>query len=90
LEEVSIGVQRDVRIVCLCTGQKTTWKLNEEQFQQNQKLVLKYVDNKEALELQCLYAVQSLVHKLEHPQGELHLQNFENAFIGHKICGAFF
>jgi hypothetical protein len=54
----------------MCTGQKTSWKLNESHFQQHQKLVLKYVDNKEALELQCLYAVQSLINKLEHPQGK--------------------
>lgn len=52
-------------------SQKTSWKLNESHFQQHQKLVLKYVDNKEALELQCLYAVQSLINKLEHPQGLL-------------------
>ncbi|XP_021930528.1 eukaryotic translation initiation factor 4 gamma 3-like isoform X4 [Zootermopsis nevadensis] len=52
-------------------SQKTTLKLNEDRFRQNQKLVLKYVDNKEELELQCLYAVQSLIHKLEHPQGLL-------------------
>jgi hypothetical protein len=64
-----------VRIVCTCTGQKTTWKLNEGHFQHHQKLVLKYVDNKEALELQCLYAVQSLINKLEHPQGKLHYRD---------------
>ncbi|XP_069700452.1 eukaryotic translation initiation factor 4 gamma 3-like isoform X2 [Periplaneta americana] len=52
-------------------SQKSTWKLNESHFQQHQKLVLKYVDNNEALELQCLYAVQSLINKLEHPQGLL-------------------
>jgi hypothetical protein len=64
----------------MCTGQKTTWKLNEDHFQQNQKLVLKYVDNKEALELQCLYAVQSLIHKLEHPQGKLHYRTLKINF----------
>jgi len=45
-------------------------KLNDVNFQRHQKLVLKYADNKPELELQCLFAVQSLVHKLEHPQGK--------------------
>jgi len=47
-----------------------TLKLNEIHFQGHQTLVLKYVDNKPELELQCLFAVQSLVNKLEHPQGK--------------------
>jgi len=52
------------------TGQKMTLKLNDTNFQRHQKLVLKYADNKPELELQCLFAVQSLVNKLEHPQGK--------------------
>ncbi|PSN41963.1 hypothetical protein C0J52_06437, partial [Blattella germanica] len=52
-------------------SQKSMWKLNDTHFLQQQKLVMKYVDNKEELELQCLYAVQSLIHELEHPQGLL-------------------
>jgi hypothetical protein len=47
-----------------------TWKLNDINFQRHQKLVLRYVENKPELELQCLFAVQSLVHELEHPQGK--------------------
>jgi hypothetical protein len=54
------------------TGQKTSLKLNEGRFQQHEKLMLRYIDNKEVLELQCLYAVQALINKLEHPQGKLH------------------
>jgi len=49
-----------------------TYKLNESHFQGHQMLVLKYVDNKPELELQCLFAVQSIVNKLEHPQGKYH------------------
>jgi len=47
-----------------------TFKLNESHFQRHQKLVLKYVDNKPELELQCLFAIQSLINVLEHPQGK--------------------
>jgi len=51
--------------------QKMTLKLNENNFQRHQKLVVKYVDNKPHLELQCLFAIQSLINALEHPQGLL-------------------
>jgi hypothetical protein len=54
----------------MCTGQKMTLKLNDLHFQEHQKLVLKYVENKPELEMQCLLAIQSLVNKLEHPQGK--------------------
>ncbi|XP_065364340.1 eukaryotic translation initiation factor 4 gamma 3-like [Calliphora vicina] len=34
-------------------------------------VLLRYLDNKEDLELECLYAIQLLVHNLEHPRGLL-------------------
>ncbi|TMW46418.1 hypothetical protein DOY81_008501, partial [Sarcophaga bullata] len=34
-------------------------------------VLLRYLDNKEDLELECLYAIQLLVHSLEHPRGLL-------------------
>lgn len=34
-------------------------------------LLQRYVDNLEEYELQCLFALQSLVHKWEHPPGLL-------------------
>jgi hypothetical protein len=54
------------------TGQKTSLKLNEQRLRDLVKLLVKYVDNREPLELEGLYAVQSLINKLEHPQGKLH------------------
>jgi hypothetical protein len=54
-------------------GQKTSMKLNEKRIQDCEKLILRYVDSTVELELQCLYAIQSLINKLEHPQGNLHL-----------------
>lgn len=33
------------------------------------KLLQKYVDNNSNYELQCLYALQALIQKLEHPKG---------------------
>ncbi|KAJ9596730.1 hypothetical protein L9F63_012236 [Diploptera punctata] len=52
-------------------SQKTTMKLNEKHLQNQQKLIIKFVDNNEERELQCLYAIQALLNKLEHPQGLL-------------------
>lgn len=34
-------------------------------------VLLRYLDSKEELELECLYAIQLLVHSLEHPRGLL-------------------
>lgn len=45
-------------------------KLNPERLSKLSKLFSKYVDNNSTYELQCLYALQSLVNQLEHPQGE--------------------
>ncbi|KAL3283568.1 hypothetical protein HHI36_006707 [Cryptolaemus montrouzieri] len=46
-------------------------KLDAERLNKHYKLFQKYVDNNQAYELQCLYALQSLVHNMEHPQGLL-------------------
>lgn len=45
-------------------------KLVPETLSAHNNLLLKYVDNNPTYELQCLYALQALIHKLEHPQGE--------------------
>jgi hypothetical protein len=73
-----------MKIIYVCAGQKTSLKLNQSRFQQHGKLVLRYVDNKEALELQCLYAIQSLINKLEHPQGKLHYRAVTSVAVS---CG---
>ncbi|XP_060516621.1 eukaryotic translation initiation factor 4 gamma 1 isoform X2 [Cylas formicarius] len=46
-------------------------KLVADVLQRHTKLIHKYVDNNSNLELQCLYALQELVRKLEYPQGLL-------------------
>lgn len=46
-------------------------KLNQEHLSRHSKLFNKYVDNNPTYELQCLYALQSLVNHMEHPQGLL-------------------
>lgn len=43
-------------------------------------LLRRYIEHKEETELPCLYAVQTFIHKLEHPQGEA-----ENNFFLNKI-----
>lgn len=46
-------------------------KLAVDVITRHYKLLQKYVDNDATLELQCLYALQALINKLEHPQGLL-------------------
>ncbi|KAJ8971141.1 hypothetical protein NQ314_000873 [Rhamnusium bicolor] len=47
------------------------FKLMSETLSAHNNLLLKYVDNTPTYELQCLYALQALIHKMEHPQGLL-------------------
>ncbi|XP_063978604.1 eukaryotic translation initiation factor 4 gamma 1-like isoform X2 [Diachasmimorpha longicaudata] len=49
----------------------SSWKLNSEVFKSLLPLITRYVDTEPQLELQCLFAIQVYVHKLEHPQGVL-------------------
>nr|CAD7196109.1 unnamed protein product [Timema douglasi] len=51
--------------------QNTSWKLKVELLRKEENLLTKYMDNKENLELQCLFAIQALTNELEHPQGFL-------------------
>lgn len=48
-----------------------TKKLKIELFSKYCPLLQRYVDNHDRYELQCLFALQSLVHKWEHPPGLL-------------------
>ncbi|XP_014477093.1 PREDICTED: eukaryotic translation initiation factor 4 gamma 3-like isoform X2 [Dinoponera quadriceps] len=48
-----------------------TWRLNQDIFITLQTLIQRYVDADEMLELQCLYAIQSYMTKLEYPSGLL-------------------
>jgi len=52
---------------CLCPGEGTQCRVDEEKVKKRLVLLLKYLDHKETLELQALYALQTLVHRLEHP-----------------------
>nr|CAH7761946.1 unnamed protein product [Callosobruchus chinensis] len=47
------------------------YKLVHETLTHHNNLLLKYVDNNPKYELECLYALQALVNKMEHPQGLL-------------------
>ncbi|KAJ8939180.1 hypothetical protein NQ318_017077 [Aromia moschata] len=47
------------------------YKLMHETLTAHSNLLMKYVDNNSDYELQCLYALQVLIHKMEHPQGLL-------------------
>ncbi|KAL6260894.1 hypothetical protein P5V15_008422 [Pogonomyrmex californicus] len=48
-----------------------TWKLNLETFASLQTLIQRFVDANELLELQCLYAIQRYIKKIEFPPGTL-------------------
>lgn len=45
-------------------------KLVPDRLYKNQVLFNRFVDNDAKYELQCLFALQALIHKLEHPQGK--------------------
>lgn len=49
----------------------STKKIDMDIFMSQSLLLQRYMDNNENYELQCLYAVQALVHKWEHPPGVL-------------------
>ena len=44
------------------------YDFNKGLLQKRKSILLRYIDNEE-LELHSLYALQQLVHELEHPQG---------------------
>ncbi|XP_011502428.1 PREDICTED: eukaryotic translation initiation factor 4 gamma 3-like [Ceratosolen solmsi marchali] len=45
------------------------WTFKRENFDKLQKLIQRYVDAEDDLELQCLFAVQEYITKLSHPAG---------------------
>ena len=48
-------------------------------------LLQKYLDHKADLELQSLYALQALVHKLEHPAGTLDIKHIPVLYM-QNLC----
>lgn len=47
------------------------WIFKAENFNKMHKLIQRYVDADDFLELQCLFAVQAYILKLNHPAGML-------------------
>lgn len=47
-----------------------TWKLNLDTLANLETLIHRYVDANELLELQCLYAIQNYMTKIEFPPGK--------------------
>lgn len=45
-------------------------KFNDEVIKSHKDVLLHYIKSNPELELQALYAIQSLMHKLEHPSGK--------------------
>ncbi|XP_024939403.1 eukaryotic translation initiation factor 4 gamma 1 isoform X9 [Cephus cinctus] len=46
-------------------------RINMETFKELETLIQRYVDANDKLELQCLFAIQAYIHKIEHPSGVL-------------------
>ncbi|KAK2588140.1 hypothetical protein KPH14_004191 [Odynerus spinipes] len=63
-----------------------TWKLNENTFSNLQLLIHRFVDTDEVLELQCLYAIQAYMTKIEFPCGIL--RNIINKLSGDNIISS--
>jgi hypothetical protein len=54
---------------CLFTGRGNSAKVDPSRITQRGVILQKYLDHQAEFELQALYALQALVHKLEHPPG---------------------
>ncbi|KAI0210659.1 Eukaryotic translation initiation factor 4 gamma 3 [Lamellibrachia satsuma] len=65
------------------TGKEEQWRVDEEKVKKRLILLLKYLDHKETLELQALYALQILVHQLGHPPSVLRM--FFDIFYDNSI-----
>ncbi|KAI4491072.1 hypothetical protein M0802_010489 [Mischocyttarus mexicanus] len=63
-----------------------TWKLNENKFTSLQLLINRFVDTDEVLELQCLYAIQAYMTKIEFPYGIL--RSIINKLSGDNIISS--
>lgn len=47
-----------------------TLRLNDNNFKKGIVLLNRYIDNSEQHEVECLFAIQILITKLEHPSGK--------------------
>ena len=52
------------------TGSGSSAAVDTSKLTKRIDLLQRYLDHNDTLELQALYALQALVHKLEHPPGE--------------------
>lgn len=59
-------------LLSIAEGPSNKLTINTDKLKQD-KLLLRYVDNKEQLELHCLYAVQALANQLSFPQGQCYI-----------------
>ena len=59
-----------VSTVIAARGEKM-FKVSEEDIKKRVPILQRYLDHQAELELQALYALQELVHGLEHPSGNL-------------------
>jgi len=58
-------------VTSVCSSSIEGNQVNTDKLKRRTNLIQRYIDHNDDLELQALYAVQSLVHKLEHPAGVL-------------------
>lgn len=62
------------------------YKLNDKQFLLRIPLLERYIDGNNQWQLQCLIAIQILIHRLEHPQGLM--QSIFSNLVTEKIISA--
>ena len=62
--------KKSIILTIIGTGSQS-YKLDNSKIQSRVVLLQKYLDHQAELELQALYALQALVHKLDHPPGKL-------------------
>lgn len=62
------------------------YKLNDKHFLLRIPLLERYIDGNNQLQVQCLFAIQILIHRLEHPQGLM--QSIFSTLVTEKIISA--
>jgi hypothetical protein len=63
-------MHKSIFIPLIISGEKGKERLDPKEISARNDLLQKYLDHQPDSELQALYAVQALIAKLEHPQGE--------------------
>lgn len=75
INKQSIRLLTQTLIQAACSGTKTGHILEDEILSRSIDILKGYIDQKQDLQLESLYAIQLLSNELEHPSGKCRLHN---------------